>query len=579
MPFSKSAHGFGLLALIVVLLTALMALQYRWIGELSDFQHQQKQRALRTSTERFVRDLEGELERVWYTFHVRRGRSAGEEIVDELGEWRASFEFPELVAEAYWVRETRDASAGGLAPDRRFDLQRVSLEDGGFEPLDWPAWLSPLLEPLSESANSHRGRELHESDNFTATLGEHGEAFVVAQTQIAPKSWAIVMLRRDVMVEQFLPSLVRAHFGAGEEREFEVQLVEVGDQDRVVFATAPGGSTGAAASPDLVRHLRDYGGFYRTREEGGGRSLAVAVTHTAGSLDTAVAQLRRRNLGFGFGVLLVLGASVAVLAVAARRARQLAERQMEFVAGVSHELRTPIAGISSLSQNLADGVVQDIDHAARYGEAIHQESRRLGNMVEGVLHFSAIRSGRNRYAMRELDIGDVTDKALAGLDRTAVEKAALQIEIDGDMPLVRGDERALQSVVRNLVSNAIKFGDEGGEITLSATTIGDAANPGIELRVEDRGPGIAASELSRVFEPFFRGKAARSGQVEGSGLGLSLVKEVVDAHGGEIDVASEPGRGTAFRIRLPACREAATDSPLEAAVIDMPATETGGEEG
>ena len=280
--------------------------------------------------------------------------------------------------------------------------------------------------------------------------------------------------------------------------------------------------------------------------------MAVAVTHRAGSLDAAVARLRRRNLAFGFGIILVLGASVGTLAVAARRARRLAARQMEFVAGVSHELRTPIAGISSLSQNLADGVVQDLEHAARYGETIHKESRRLANMVEGVLHFSAIRSGRYRYAMRELNAREIVDTAISTLETAAGRASSLNVDVPQDLPPLHGDEAALQSVVRNLLSNAIKFSGDVGSVRVSAAAIEGRDASGIELRVEDTGPGIDAAELSHVFEPFFRGSRARRRQIEGSGLGLSLVKEIVDAHGGAVAVSSNPDKGTTVTVILPA---------------------------
>jgi len=572
MAFSKSTRASGLLVLIVVLLVALAALQYRWIGDLSGFQRQQMERTLRASTDRFVRTLDWELQRLWYAFHTRRGRSAGEEIVAEHAEWAESFDFPELVSEAFWVREENGeearAAAASSAPERRLGIRRVSLETGEFSPIEWPPWLTGLQKPLGASAEEHRGRSLHESDNFTADLGDHGIAFVVAQTQLSRKSWAVVILQRQVMDEQFLPSLVRDHYGPDSDRDYEIQIFDEADEDRLFYASAPDTST-AGASPDILRHLSDFGGVYRSRDEGGGRSLAVAVTHRAGSVDAAVGQLRHRNLGFGFGVVLVLGASVGVLAVAARRARRLAQRQMDFVAGVSHELRTPIAGISSLSQNLADGVVQDIEHAARYGQTIHQESRRLANMVDGVLHFSAIRSGRYRYEMGTVEVSDLIDRALEGLDATAVDRFALEVSIEEGLPPLLGDERALQSVVRNLVSNAMKFSKPNDTIRLSAAVVERRGNPEIELCVEDAGQGIAASELAHVFEPFFRGQAAQTGQVEGSGLGLSLVKELIDAHEGRVEVTSTPGKGSRFAVYLPAAGAAeAWEANRQAASAD-----------
>ncbi len=584
MGFSKPTRATGLIALIVVLLTALTALQYGWIGQLSELQQHEMERTLRSSTERFVSDLDRELERIWYVFHVRRARTAGEEIVEDHAEWAESFDTPGLIGDVYWVREISTAATESVD---RLDLQRVSLVNGEFEAAQWPPWLARLRQQMVASADDHRDRAFHESDSFTASAGDAGMAFVVAQTEVDRKSWAVVVLRREAWVERFLPALVRDHFGADEVREYAVQLFDEAEDGRIVYSSAGDDAMAASSatdlsSPDLVRHLRDYGGSFRGRETGRRRSLAVAVTHRAGSVYDAVAQLRRRNLAFSFGVILVLGTSVGVLAIAARRARRLAERQMEFVAGVSHELRTPIAGISSLSQNLADGVVQDIEHAARYGETIHQESRRLANMVEGVLHFSAIRSGRYRYQMRELRFENIVEEAIKTLDPKLVRACSLTVEVDHNLPQLRGDERALRSVVRNLVSNAMKFSGSGGEIHVSAgapRASEHADRIEIELRVQDSGPGIDTAELPRIFEPFFRGRHAQTEQIEGSGLGLSLVKEVIDAHGGRVEVSSDSRSGSCFLVYLPAAADTASARTRSSAAAETDRLQPAGNQG
>ena len=428
MTLPRPTRTLFLVALIAVLLAMLTALQYRWVAELSEFQRQQMERTSRASTNRFVRELDREFQDLWYAFRSRARRDAGEEIAEDYAEWAASFDFPELVASAYWITYESGPPGTDPAVADRFSIRQISVEDGRFDAVEWPPSLAVLRKALAETAQTHRRENFHESDSFTVMLGDQGLAFVVAQTDLDSKSWAVVMLRRGVLIEQFFPSLVQEHFGADEERRYNVRIFDEADEARVIYTSDPDASPAGAASPDLIRHLRDFGGFRRSRDDEGGRSLAVAVTHRAGSMEAAIGQLRRRNLGFSFGVVLVLGASIVALAVATRRAQRLAERQMEFVAGVSHELRTPIAGISSLSQNLADGVVQDLEQATQYGESIHQESRRLANMVEGVLHFSAIRSGRYRYEMRLVDLRTVVDKALEALDPAEIENLSLRVQ-------------------------------------------------------------------------------------------------------------------------------------------------------
>jgi signal transduction histidine kinase len=228
-----------------------------------------------------------------------------------------------------------------------------------------------------------------------------------------------------------------------------------------------------------------------------------------------------------------------------------------------------------LSQNLADGVVQDLAHAEEYGKVIHRESRRLGHMVERVLQFSALRSGIHRYELRPLALQDVIHGALETLGPDALQRYEITVEIEEALPLVQADERALSSAIQNLLSNAMKFSVEGGRIRLVARALevsGAAGRePGaaneevsyreLQLSIEDQGKGIPAAELSHVFKPFYRGRAARKDQVEGSGLGLSLVKEVAEAHGGRVTVASSEGSGTTFTLHLPAAHPPVPEPP------------------
>ncbi|MGD8816235.1 MAG: HAMP domain-containing sensor histidine kinase, partial [Acidobacteriota bacterium] len=500
------------------------------------------------STDRFARDLERDFQSLWYVFSVRSQRRAGLEIAEDYEEWVESSDFPDLVAAAYWVSDDGERQEDAA---ERLSIARVSLTDGSIDPLPWPQPLATLREPLARSADEHRGRNFHRSDGFTMPLDDGNIAFVVAQTSIDPKSWAIAVLRRNVLVDGLLPALVRHHFGTDGERDYDVRLVDTLLNGAPLFSSAQTGSAAAAFAADYTRHLRGFGGTFVSRDDPDARSLAVEAIHRAGSVDTAVAQLRRRNLAFSFGVILVLAASVMVLGVAARRSRRLAQRQMEFVAGISHELRTPIAGISSLSQNLADGVVQDLKQAARYGETIHRESRRLGNMVEGVLQFSAIRAGGYRFEMGAAEVASFIDDAVAALDPKLMRQATLDVDIEAGLPTLHGDERALRMVVGNLVSNALKFSGQGGRVHLSAALAPGRHGAEVVLRVQDSGPGIAAGEVPSIFEPFYRGHAAQEHQIEGSGLGLSLVKEIVEAHAGRIEVSSRAGEGSVFSVHLP----------------------------
>ena len=275
----------------------------------------------------------------------------------------------------------------------------------------------------------------------------------------------------------------------------------------------------------------------------------LLVKHPSGSLEAAVNSTRRRNLLVSSTILAVLGASMALLVLSARRSQEIARQQMEFVAAVSHELRTPLAVIRSAGDNLAHGVIADGPQVRKYGELVRSEGRRLSEMVEQILEFAGIQSGQRKLEPRPVDLQALLQRVLSASD-ALIEDAVIDVEVDvpADLPPVRGDEPALRRVFQNLVGNAIKYGGDGRWIGIRARP----ANREVSVTIADRGLGIAASEQARIFEPFYRAAEAVEAQIQGAGLGLSLVQRIVEAHGGRIDVTSAPGQGSAFTIHLPA---------------------------
>ena len=284
-------------------------------------------------------------------------------------------------------------------------------------------------------------------------------------------------------------------------------------------------------------------------------SWRILVQHPAGSLDAAVSQVRRRNLWLSFGILAILATGVVMVVVTARRAERLAGQQMDFVATVSHELRTPLAVIRSAAQNLAAGIVSGSDQARQYGTLIDDEGRRLGEMVEQVLTLAGLESGRRLQAVRPVDVRALVDAELEACGPSC-DAAGIAVEVTAgeDQPgsgAVMADEVALRRALHNLIGNAIKHGFDGKWIGVRVSTAPVKDGREVRIAVSDRGRGIDVADLPHVFEPFHRGRYAIEQQIQGSGLGLNLVKRIVDAHGGSVCVESTPGHGATFTISLP----------------------------
>ena len=276
------------------------------------------------------------------------------------------------------------------------------------------------------------------------------------------------------------------------------------------------------------------------------------LKHRDGSLEAAVNKNRVRNLGISFGVLLLLGVSILFLLISTNRARRLAQQQLEFVAGVSHELRTPLAVLKSAGENLADGVIQEKDRTRTYGELIKNEVIRLSEMVEKALAYAGIQSGKHNYELHPINISPIITEATQNAKKLLpMYNFTAETSVNHRLPQVYGDATALQSALENLIINGIKYSSEKKWIRIEANLTKLTREPFIEIKIIDRGVGITAADISNIFKPFYRGRNATEGQIQGSGLGLSITKHIIESHGGTISVKSSPNKGSVFTILLP----------------------------
>ncbi len=260
---------------------------------------------------------------------------------------------------------------------------------------------------------------------------------------------------------------------------------------------------------------------------------AGAEAMTAGDLDTRVPESGDDEMR-------------SVAAALNRLAETLQQEEglrKESVQDLAHELRTPVMGVLARVEAAQDGVLED--EAANLS-AMHDEALRLARLLDDL---SALAEAERPGLLLETEPVDLAAVAAAQTAAFAAAFADKGIELASDVrpAVVDGDPRRLEQVAVNLLSNALRYTDAGGSVLVTAGPDGDRA----ELEVRDTGIGIAPEDLPRVFTRFWRGEKSRSRETGGAGIGLSIVKELVQAHGGEVTVESVPGEGSVFRVSLP----------------------------
>jgi signal transduction histidine kinase len=245
---------------------------------------------------------------------------------------------------------------------------------------------------------------------------------------------------------------------------------------------------------------------------------------------------------------LLMGGGVLLAYRNVARELGLAKLKSDFVSNVSHELRTPLALIRLYAETLELGRISNPGKRQEYYEIIRKESERLTSLINNILDFSRIESGKKEYSFRETDVADLVRGTLESY-RFEIEQNGFQFEqkIDNDLPQVWVDREAIARSLLNLVNNAVKY--SATEKYLGVNLYRN--NGGVNLEVVDHGIGIPAKEQPKIFEKFYRVGDPLVHNTKGSGLGLSLVRHIVQAHGGEVAVESEPGQGSKFIITLP----------------------------
>ena len=398
----------------------------------------------------------------------------------------------------------------------------------------------------------------------------------------SPVDWIIITLDMNILQKRVLPELSTRYFGGLNGLDYRVAVVRTGTAAGTIYSSDPGFGVGQLNAADSTLNIF---GFAPERIPSGGLrptpyspslrsadwrnltapawfpviqygpatdSWSLALQHRAGPWQSAINRVRRNNLAVSALVLLLLGLSIAVLTFAGYRAQSFAKLQMDFVASVSHELRTPLTALFSAGENIKDGVIRGKSDLTEYGSIVTSQSRKLMHHVDRILLFASIRSGKDRYTLRPLEVSEILRTVRRNLCALlAEESCTLEEVVEPDLPPVLGDMFAACGCLENLITNAAKYGGTERQILLAATlhNLQDGSRE-VAISVEDHGNGIPGSELKHIFEPFYRTPEATAAQIHGTGLGLSLAKHLAEAMGGSLTVVSQPGAGSIFTLHM-----------------------------
>lgn len=562
---------------MVAVVCTLAVLQYRWTGEISRSEQQRLKANLTTSVRGFDQEFSYDFERLCEAFEIDPEvpqANLESRVVRQQSDWQRTASKPALLAGVdIWKLEEGHGS---------FE----SFEAGGkhFVESTWPERLNSARPYLERQAGLLNARVIGDRQAlyYPWTFLGFSSAIIrpifhlenAQDMYVQLRGFLILDLNKEFLEKQYVPDLVARHFGEPRLLSFGVAVRTINAPYRAIY-TSNANSTASSSAPDATANLveavaeearrRGHAPLQATAEND---QWQLVVQDPAGSVDFGVAQLRRRNLGISFGLLAVLAGTMVLLFSVARRAERLAKLQMEFVAGVSHELCTPLAVINSAAENIVDGVVEGTAQVQEYGAIIREQGRRLERLVDEVLLFAAGRVGRFGYDLRPTEVVPILEQSLSASEAMLRDEGfTFHKEISSELPLVVADAEALGKCVENLISNAIKYSGQNRWVALRASCVPDQGSSEVQIGVEDKGIGIAPADLPHVFEPFYRAESVRDGQVRGVGLGLYLVKRMMEAMGGRVTISSKLSKGSVFTLHFPVYDSAEAQSTVVKAEV------------
>lgn len=277
------------------------------------------------------------------------------------------------------------------------------------------------------------------------------------------------------------------------------------------------------------------------------RNVVLELRDKQGSI---AGQVRRWALGQTALIVfldILLGTALWIGYDNVRREMRLSRLKSDFVANVSHELKTPLALIRLFAETLEMGRVAGAEKTTEYHRIINKETHRLTQLINNILDFSRIEAGRKEYSFAPVDPSRVVEDVVESY-RFPIEQQGFTLKVDVEpLPELHIDKDAIAQALINLINNAIKYSEVDKAVAVAGKRVGDE----VHISVADQGIGIPRSEQKKIFDKFYRVESSLVHETKGSGLGLSLVRHIMEAHGGDVRVDSAPGKGSTFTLVLP----------------------------
>ena len=450
-------------------------------------------------------------------------------------EWpldKAQFQFYRSIIDK--MRETWKNETGETEENTDFKNQWDELERKADSKLRDLEADEVLLEKIVPLVQTRLFEFIRESNNFYRfSENVDNTLFLISAAKIQKEIILGIRINNSVLIEKRFPQILdRLPFP----EEWLVQIVESDGQ--IVFGDKAGDSgTTDLRSPLVLGFGQDFPPW----------QIRISLKYPS-ALDR---QLNTRRNIYIFVVVVIMavlffGGFMAIRSTA--KELELARLKSEFVSTVSHEFRTPLMSIRYLSEMLDSGRVKGEDKKSIYYGKISKESERLSRLIENILDFSKIEAGMKKYLFEELSAGALVRDVIKRYEENVVDKhVTLECEISDQLPNIHADREGISRALFNLLDNAVKYSGKDPLIYFRAHFDGAA----VYLEVQDMGVGISKDEQIKVFEKFYRSVDPAQRNIEGSGIGLTLVDHIVKAHGGKVILESDLDKGTKVTLKLP----------------------------